>query len=1120
MIKELITVIAIALTTSVFAQTPFNIFSDDFESSSSSWTTSGSNTPNSWIFGSCAGNGLVAAGSHSLYISSGPANGIIPGCASTGIEEFIFSNAPIANVNTIISTQVDAQCLTSVVVDFEYQFAGATADDYCELVYSLDNGTSWIPLGSPLPATISWTPQTINLPAPVAGNIIDLGFRFTYNDNTIAGTPFAVDNISVSATDMVPPAIICPAEIPAHVDNTCSAVLGDYTALVTPTDNCLNALTVTQSPIAGTVLNLSNNPTVTLTVTDASGNQGQCSFTQSVIDTISPAINCPVHQVINLDANCTAIVPDYITGLVATDNCESFSTPTLTQSPPAGSTIGATTVITITTTDGSGNTGQCDFNLITADVTAPTITCPGPITVSTDTLCDFEMIDYTGLGIAVDNCTSAPAMTYSQSPAIGTLVPTGTNIVTLTVLDGSAISGTCTFDLIVEDQVNPVIVMCPPNQDVIVDATCGGTLGDYTTILAATDNCTTSGNLVVTQVPSSGTAITSNTLVTLTVTDEIGNSSNCQFTALLSDTTPPSVNCPADFNLAMNSSCQYTVPDITGMVTGSDNCSVFGNMTLTQSPAPGATGSGTTNILITLFDEQGNINTCITEITPDDISAPTITCPGPTTINNGISCDYILPNYGTVTTVLDDCPDYSLVQTPAVGSLVNPGITLITIEVIDAGGNTASCSFPLTVIETEAPTINCPNSISTCDPLVTYATPTFSDNCFATLSQIDLSGLTSGDTFPVGNTPQEYMVIDSSGNMNTCIFQIEILEYPSQALITEDTISLCDINTTVISADPVNTGTGEWTIESGAGTFNNQFANSTGINSLAIGENVIVWTITTVSCGNSSDTLIINVLEEELPASIVSDTIYACELGSVSLNANNPVSGYGIWTTDGNSNITLPTAASTIVIIPEAGINQYNWTVYNSTCPVTTDSVIVITNRKPSLNYGDSELCFGSSDLVIPIDSSDYDANWSFNIGNGNIDTSSDTSALITNLSSGTNQILMTSSMPGCIDLADTVELLVKVCDDYTPEIPTMFTPNFDGKNDLFVIDNIEELYPDCHVVIFNRWGAILYESTGYQIPWDGTNKGEKLPMGTYFYKIELNDSEGTILNGDISIIH
>lgn len=1117
MIKQLITLCAIALATSVYGQAPFSIFSDDIESGASNWTVTSSTTPNTWIFDVCAGNGSTIPGSNSMYVSSGPTNGVIAGCGATGTEQFNFSNSPSGTLNSIVSAQADAQCLETVEITFDYQFDGSSANDYCEFVYSLDNGITWTAVGAALSASTIWTSSTISLPSAVDGTIFDFGFRFTYDNTTVGGTPIAIDNIEITAIDNVAPAIICPAEVPLYVGNTCDVSLGDYASLAAPTDNCLNTLTVTQFPVAGTMLNITSSPAIILTVTDASGNQGQCSFNQTILDTIPPSINCPTHQTIYLDATCAAIVPDYLSGIIPTDNCESFAFPTLDQSPPAGSVIGASNVINITATDGAGNTRTCAFNLVASDTIAPTITCPSAVTVSTNTACDFTLIDYTNLALADDNCTPEPSMVYSQSPAAGTLMPLGTNVITIDVLDGSSISGSCTFDLIVEDQVNPIISLCPPNQNVIVDSNCEGLLGDYTTIVSTTDNCTAVGDLNITQSPVSGTPITANTLVTLTVADEVGNSTNCQFTALLSDTTPPTVNCPSSFNMPMNSSCQYTVPDITGMVTGTDNCTVFSNMTLTQSPTPGNTGSGTTNILITLFDDQGNLSTCITIIIPDDITPPIVTCPSDLSVNNGTNCDYTLPNYGSITTVIDDCPDYSTVQTPTIGTIVNPGTTPITIDITDAGGNTVTCSFTLTVIETESPTITCPTDISGCDPIVTYTDPAFSDNCIVALSQTDLTGFTSGDVFPVGITQLEYTAIDSSGNSSTCSFDIEVLDFPSQANILDDTLNLCDINTTVINAEAATSGSGLWSVISGNGAFNNQFANSTGVNTLAAGENIIEWSVSSAACGTTSDTLIINVLDSPLPANIASDTIYACELGSINLIANTPTSGSGYWTTDGNANITLPTSNTTIAIIDGAGYNQFTWTINNGSCPSSSDSVIVVTNRKPVINYQDSDLC--SDENMVTIISENPDYNWLFSIGNGTIDINADTVS-ISNLSAGTNEIQLLSELDGCPTLSDTLILFVEVCDGYEPEIPTMFTPNYDGKNDLFLIDNIEVLFPECHVVIFNRWGSVIFESTGYQEPWDGTNKGEELPMGTYFYKIELNDTEGTIINGDISIIH
>ena len=64
------------------------------------------------------------------------------------------------------------------------------------------------------------------------------------------------------------------------------------------------------------------------------------------------------------------------------------------------------------------------------------------------------------------------------------------------------------------------------------------------------------------------------------------------------------------------------------------------------------------------------------------------------------------------------------------------------------------------------------------------------------------------------------------------------------------------------------------------------------------------------------------------------------------------------------------------------------------------------------------------------------------------------------------------------------------------------------GKNDLFIIHNLEKVYPKCQMTIFNRHGSIVYESPGYTTPWDGTFKGEKLPMGTYFFKLKFGEKE------------
>lgn len=66
-------------------------------------------------------------------------------------------------------------------------------------------------------------------------------------------------------------------------------------------------------------------------------------------------------------------------------------------------------------------------------------------------------------------------------------------------------------------------------------------------------------------------------------------------------------------------------------------------------------------------------------------------------------------------------------------------------------------------------------------------------------------------------------------------------------------------------------------------------------------------------------------------------------------------------------------------------------------------------------------------------------------------------------------------------------------------------SPNGDGHNDFFKIENIEH-YPDNEVKVFNRWGNLVFQARNYDNTWDGRYEGKKLPDGTYFYRILLGD--------------
>ena len=93
-------------------------------------------------------------------------------------------------------------------------------------------------------------------------------------------------------------------------------------------------------------------------------------------------------------------------------------------------------------------------------------------------------------------------------------------------------------------------------------------------------------------------------------------------------------------------------------------------------------------------------------------------------------------------------------------------------------------------------------------------------------------------------------------------------------------------------------------------------------------------------------------------------------------------------------------------------------------------------------------------------------------------------------------------------------EVFVTVLEEF--KIPNGFSPNDDGKNDVWRIPALA-LQENINVIIFNRIGEIVFETSSYETPWDGRNKnGNRLSPGTYFYVITTED--GTNYSADLTI--
>ncbi len=111
-----------------------------------------------------------------------------------------------------------------------------------------------------------------------------------------------------------------------------------------------------------------------------------------------------------------------------------------------------------------------------------------------------------------------------------------------------------------------------------------------------------------------------------------------------------------------------------------------------------------------------------------------------------------------------------------------------------------------------------------------------------------------------------------------------------------------------------------------------------------------------------------------------------------------------------------------------------------------------------------------------------------------------------------TKYTLTVQSDQGCV-VAD--EVFIRVLQ--LPEVPNAFTPNGDGKNEVWNIKYLGS-YERPTVEVFNRYGQRVFYSLGYQTPWDGRFNGEELPIATYYYIINPGNGRKPIV-GSLTII-
>ena len=265
------------------------------------------------------------------------------------------------------------------------------------------------------------------------------------------------------------------------------------------------------------------------------------------------------------------------------------------------------------------------------------------------------------------------------------------------------------------------------------------------------------------------------------------------------------------------------------------------------------------------------------------------------------------------------------------------------------------------------------------------------------------------------------------------------------------------------------------------------------------------------------------------------DTI-SCGNPVFQLNAETPEFGFGIWKNiGGGAFIETPSDPKSRVSSLQEGRNTFYWILSTEDCPTYESDSVVIFYRPNALAINDEfilekdEVIFDFNVLendITPeghtiwiellnqthqgvVDQLDEDGNFSyrrlFNGFKGNT----------------VFDYLLCFETPTCPTLCDTGAVSIDVMlDPLDPGVyvPDGITPNNDGVNDRLIIEGIEN-HAENELLIFDRWGNLVFHASPYKNSWDGNYNNTGLPEGAYYYVLKTDVTNKKTLKGRVYII-
>ncbi len=520
------------------------------------------------------------------------------------------------------------------------------------------------------------TPQTVNLHILDAAGLADSC------------------TATVTVQDTTAPNALCRDTVWLTLDANGQTTLSAGQINDNSTDNC-EVFSMSVSPNSFDCQNTGAN-TAILSVSDLVGNTGTCQTTVVVSDSLAPLAAC-VDVNLYLDANGSAVLSGLQLGPNSSDNCALLS---LLASPSAYdcSDVGGQPVTaTLTATDIYGNSSTCTGNVTVLDTVAPTAVCQN-ITVALDANGQYQLSPNEIDGGSSDACGLA---SLSAQPNSFDCQNTGANAVTLTVTDNSGNSSTCTATVTVQDTTNPTAIC----QDLAVALDANGQyqLSPNEIDGGSSDAC---GLASLSAQPNSfDCQNTGANIVTLTATDNSGNTSTCTATVTVQDTTNPAAVCQ---NITVQLDANGEVSIIAQQVDGgsADACGIVG---LAVSPGSfNCQHVGDNAVVLTVTDSHGNTSTCTATVTVEDQVPPQALC-------QDISVQLDANGQASITAAQidngssDACGIAALTVMPGSFDCQNTGANTVTLFVTDMNGNSDFCTATVSVVDAVAPEMQCQN---------------------------------------------------------------------------------------------------------------------------------------------------------------------------------------------------------------------------------------------------------------------------------------------------------------------------------------------------------------------------------------------------------------------------